>query len=138
MSAGTINVTPCDGRETWLVTLHGDHDVATRALLERQTRPIWPSCKVGVIDLSDTTHIDSGVIRWLLEAERALEAAGAFTLSVVEGRSGTVAARIFGVLRMRHVLACYETRAEAFAQVPAEIGQYRGFSYPPDLVLTLV
>ena len=128
MSPGTVDVTPCDGRGTWLVTLHGDHDLATRALLEQQTRPVWPRCKVAVIDLSDTTFIDSGVIRWLLEAERELEAAGAFTLSVVEGRPGTVADRIFSALRMRYVLACYETRAQAFAQAPAGFGRDRVFA----------
>jgi anti-anti-sigma regulatory factor len=71
-----------------------------------------------VIDLSDTTFIDSGVIRWLLSVERELEAAGAFTLSIVEGGPGTVADRLFGLLHMRHVLACYATRADALAQAP--------------------
>ena len=87
-----------------------------------------------MIDLSDTTFIDSGVIRWLLAAERALEAAGAFTMSVVEGRPGTVADRIFGVLRMRSVLACYETRADAFAQAPTSI-EPDSLSCPDDFVL---
>jgi hypothetical protein len=118
MSVGTVKVTPCDSQGTWLVTLHGDHDLATRRLLDDQTRPIWPLCKVAVIDLSDTTFIDSGVIRWLLRVERELEAADAFTLSIVEGAPGTVADRIFGLLRMRYVLACYATREEALTQAP--------------------
>jgi anti-anti-sigma regulatory factor len=118
MSTGTVKVTPCDSRGTWLVTLHGDHDLATRQLLEHQTRAIWSLCEVAVIDLSDTTFIDSGVIRWLLHVEHELEAAGVFTLSIVEGAPGTVADRIFGLLRMRHVLACYATREEAFTQAP--------------------
>jgi hypothetical protein len=119
MITGTVTVTPCDSNGTWLVTLQGDHDLATRPLLERQTRGIWPLCKVAVIDLSDATFIDSGVIRWLLSVESELEAAGAFTLSIVEGHPGTVTDRIFGLLRTRDFLACYATRAEALAQAPA-------------------
>ncbi|MDP9256338.1 MAG: STAS domain-containing protein, partial [Actinomycetota bacterium] len=94
-------MTPCDSHGTWLVTLQGAHDLATRPLVEQQTRAIWPLCKVAVIDLSDATFIDSGVIRWLQSVERELEAAGAFTLSVVEGQPGSVADRIFGLLRIR-------------------------------------
>ena len=118
MSTGTVTVTPCDSKGTWLVTLQGDHDLATRPLLEQQTAAIWPLCKVAVIDLTDATFIDTGVVRWLLDVERQLEAAGAFTLSIVEGLPGTVADRIFGLLRTRHVLACYATRADALAQAP--------------------
>lgn len=118
MSDGTVTVTPCDSHGTWLVTLQGEHDLANRRLLEQQTGAVWPLCKAAVIDLSDATFIDSGVIRWLLSVERELEAAGAFTLSIVEGRPGTVADRLFGLLRMGHVLACYPTRADALAQAP--------------------
>jgi anti-anti-sigma regulatory factor len=119
MSAASITVTPCDDAGTWLISLAGDHDLATRPRLDEQTRAIWPSCKVAVIDLSEVDFMDSGVIRWLLAVEERLEAAGALSLSIVEGRPGSVADRIFGLLRMRHVLACYPTREEAFAQAPA-------------------
>jgi anti-anti-sigma regulatory factor len=122
MSAGTAVVTPCDSKGTWLVTLHGDHDLASRTALELHTGAIWRFCKVVVIDLSEATFVDSGVIRWLLSVERELEAAGASTLSIVEGPPGCAAARIFELLRMRHVMACYSTRAEAFDQAPASNG----------------
>lgn len=118
MSAGTVTCTPCDSRGTWLITLHGEHDLASRPRLERQTRDIWPLCKVAVVDLSEATFIDSGVIKWLISAESALEAAGAHTLSIVEGPPGSVSDRLFEILRMRHVLPCYATREEAFAQAP--------------------
>jgi anti-anti-sigma regulatory factor len=115
MRAGTVTCTPCDSRGTWLITLQGEHDLATRPALVRETRDVWPLCKVAVVDLSDTTFIDSSVIKWLLSVESALEAAGAVTLSVVEGPPGSVANRLFELLRIRHVLPCYATRAEAFA-----------------------
>ena len=112
---GTVTCTPYDSRGAWLITLQGEHDLATRPTLERETRDIWPLCKVAVVDLSDTTFIDSSVVKWLLRAESALEAAGGVTLSVVEGPPGSVANRLFELLRIRHVLPCYASRAEAFA-----------------------
>ena len=118
MSTGTVTVTPCDANGTWLITLQGEHDLATRAALKAQTDPIWPFCTVAIIDLSDADFVDSGLIRWLLHVECELEAAGASTLSIVEGTPGSVADRIFGILHMPHVLACYPTRTEALQQAP--------------------
>jgi anti-anti-sigma regulatory factor len=122
MSALLTTTSRDDG--TWLVTLHGDHDLATRLQLARETDPIWANCKAAVIDLSDATFIDSGVIRWLLDVERQLEEAGAFTLGIVEGRPGSAATRLFELLRVRHVLACYPTLEDALAQA-------RQFAWPP-------
>ena len=116
MRAGTVTVTPCDSKGTWLVMLHGEHDLATRLLLDEQTRAIWPLCTVAVVDLSEATFIDSGVIRWLMSVEREFAEAGTFTLSIVEGPSGTVADRLFGLLRMRYAVDCYATREDALAQ----------------------
>ena len=116
MSAGTVTVTPYDSKGTWLVTLHGDHDLASRTILELQTGGIWRHCKVAVIDLSEATFVDSGVIRWLLSVDASSKQRVPSTLSIVEGPPGCAAARIFGLLRMSHVMACYATRAEAFDQ----------------------
>ena len=62
------------------------------------------------------------MIRWLLEVERHLEEAGAFTLSIVVGQPGSAAARLFELLRMHHVLACYPTLEDALAQAPDGYG----------------
>jgi anti-anti-sigma regulatory factor len=107
---------------TWLVTLHGDHDLLTHAELARETDHVWALCRRAIIDLSDAGFVDSSVIRWLLDVERQLEEAGAFTLSIVEGPPGCAAARLFELLRMEHVLACYPTLERALAQTPAEYG----------------
>jgi ABC-type transporter Mla MlaB component len=118
-SVGSVTVTHCDGNGTWLVALHGEHDLSSAPLLEQQTSPIWPRCKVAVIDLSGAGFVDSGMIKWLLSVARELEAAGAFTLSIVEGLPGGAAARLFALLGIRDMLACYPTREAAFAQVAA-------------------
>jgi anti-anti-sigma regulatory factor len=122
MSAGSVTCTPCDSRGTWLITLQGEHDLVTRPGLERETRDVWPLCQVAIIDLSDTTFIDSGVVRWLLSSETALEAAGGHSLRVVVGPPGSVADRLFATLGVRHVLPCYPTRAAALARAPAGAG----------------
>ena len=67
MSAGTVTVTPCDADGTWLVALHGDHDLASRVRIREQTGLVWRCCRHAIIDLTDVTFIDSGVIAWLLE-----------------------------------------------------------------------
>jgi ABC-type transporter Mla MlaB component len=118
MSAGTVTVTPCDATGTWLVALYGDHDLASRVRIREQTDMVWRCCRHAIIDLTDVTFIDSGVIAWLLEVERELEAAGAHTLSIVEGPPRSYPARLFGLLRMQDVVACYPTRAEALGQTP--------------------
>ncbi len=118
-----VCATTGDDDGTWLVTLRGDHDLRTRSELARETNPVWALCTVAIIDLSNVGFIDSGVIRWLLDVERQLEKAGAFTLSIVEGPPGSAAARLFGLLRMRSVMACYPTLADALAQAPAAPSQ---------------
>ena len=73
MNPGTATITHWDASSTWLVTLHGEHDLATRDHLAEQTGMIWRVCKVAIIDLSDVEFVDSGLIRWLLDVERQLE-----------------------------------------------------------------
>jgi ABC-type transporter Mla MlaB component len=126
MSKGTVTITPCDTSGTWLIALHGDHDLATRAQLAAQTSAIWPFCTAAIIDLSAVGFVDSGIIRWLLDVERQLEAAGAFTLSIVEGTPGSAADRLFGLLRMPHVLACYPTREAALTQARNDHAELAG------------
>jgi ABC-type transporter Mla MlaB component len=109
----------CDGGGTWLIVLHGEHDLATIPLLDEQTRHVWPQCTIAVIDLSEVTFIDSSLVHWLLRVEGVLEAAHGFTLSIVTGPPGGVAGKLFDRLHISNVLACYETRRDAFMQAVA-------------------
>ena len=114
-----VTVTQCDRDGTWLVALSGEHDLTSIPLLAMKTRRIWAQCKIAVVDLTDVTFIDTGVVSWLLSVERALEEGEGFTLSVVQGVPGSFPARLFDRLHMGSVLACYATRREAFMQAPA-------------------
>jgi ABC-type transporter Mla MlaB component len=112
-------VTCCDQRGTWLVELHGEHDLSTMPRLEQQTRHVWPHCTNAVIDLSEVTFTDSSLIDWLLRVEQALEQAHGFTLSIVTGPTSGAAGRLFKHIHMDCVLACYPSRREAFMQAVA-------------------
>jgi hypothetical protein len=125
-------ITRCDDHGTWLVALHGEHDLASMPLLDEQTRHVWPQCRIAVIDLSDVTFMDACMIHWLLRVERALEAAHSFTLGIVTGPRGGAAAKLFAHLRMSHVLACYETRRDAFMQAVANADALAGLSPATD------
>jgi anti-anti-sigma regulatory factor len=105
-----------DDHGTWLVVLRGEHDLATIPLLDEQTRAVWPQCRIAVIDLSEVTFMSSSLIHWLLRVEHALELADAVTLSVVTGPPSGAVATLFAQLRVNQVLACYETRRDAFMQ----------------------
>ena len=117
--AGGVTVTQCDRDGTWLVALYGEHDLTTIPLLATQTSQVWAHCKIAVVDLTDVTFVDTGVVSWLLSVERALEDGEGLTLSVVQGAPGSFTARLFDRLHMESVLACYATRREAFMQAPA-------------------
>jgi anti-anti-sigma regulatory factor len=115
--AGTVSATPCDANGTWLVALQGEHDQSTALRLD-QVRSLWPFCKAVVVDLGDADFIDSSVIRWILQGERELGAAGA-RMSVVVGLPDSPASCLFGLLKMSQVVPCYATREEALARVHA-------------------
>jgi anti-anti-sigma regulatory factor len=114
--AGTVSAKPCDNSGTWLIALRGEHDQSTALQLDR-TRWIWPFCGAIIVDLSEADFIDSSVIRWLLKLERELKGAGAQCLGIVVGPSSAPAASLFSLMRIPHVLACYETREEALSHV---------------------
>jgi hypothetical protein len=112
---GTFAVTKEDEDGTWLIALHGEHDISTTPQLERQTRSIWPVCTTVIVDLSEAAFIDCTVITWLLRTGQALDATWHQALRVVDGPPGCLARRLLDILCLRDALACYPTRHEALA-----------------------
>ena len=104
----------------------GEHDLSTAPLLEQATIGLWQRCTLAVVDLSGAAFIDTTVINWLMNAKHKLEASGGGTLGIVEGPPASFAARLFGQLSLRDVLACYPTRQDALAQVraPTALGRW--------------
>jgi anti-anti-sigma regulatory factor len=117
--AGSVSVRPQNADGAWLVALEGEHDLSTAALLEQATIGLWQRCTLAVVDLSGAAFIDTSVINWLMSAKRLVEASGSGTLGIVEGPPASFAARLFGLLSLRDVLACYPTRQDALTEVRA-------------------
>jgi anti-anti-sigma regulatory factor len=84
-------------------------------LLEEETIGVWPHAVLVVVDLSGAAFMDSTVVHWLMSARRELEASGTGVLRVAEGPAGSFAARLFGLLNLRDVIVCYQTRRDALA-----------------------
>ena len=118
-AAGSVAVSPQDADGAWLIALEGEHGLSTAALLEQATIGLWQRCTVAVVDLSAAAFIDTTVINWLMNAKHKLEASSGGTLGIVEGPPASFAARLFGQLSLRDVLACYPTRQDALAQTRA-------------------
>ena len=116
---GSVAVSPQDADGAWLIALEGEHGPSTAALLEQATIGLWQRCTLAVVDLSAAAFIDTTVINWLMNAKHKLEASSGGTLGIVEGPPASFAARLFGQLSLRDVLACYPTRQDALAQARA-------------------
>lgn len=125
-AAGSVVVSPQNADGAWLIALQGEHDLSTAGLLEQATIGLWQRCTLAVVDVSGAVFIDTTVIDWLMSAKRMLEASGGGTLGIVEGLPPSFAARLFSLLSLGDVLACYPTRQDALAQVraPAVLGPW--------------
>ena len=116
--AGTVTVSDHDGIGSWLVGLHGEHDLSTVSLLEDDTAGILDHCTRVVVDLSNASFIDCSVLNWLWRTQRMLEAAGRQPLLVVDGAQGSTTARVVDAAGVRGSFAFYPTRRAAFAEWP--------------------
>ena len=128
---GVVTVTHCDSNGTWLIALAGEHDLSTTLLIEQTTRDVWSRCSTAVIDVSQTTFIDSSVINWLVRSRDALGATGQGAMRLVYGPPSTPAARLFKQLGLPDMIACYPTRHEALANTTTLPGDGPGVIAPP-------
>jgi anti-anti-sigma factor len=119
--AGRVTVDHCDKNGTWLITLEGEHDLSTEPLIGQQTSEVLPQCSLVVVDVSQTTFVDSSVVNWIMRTRDTLDAPGGRALRLVAGPRSP-AGRLLDILGLRSVLACYATREEALADVPPSAG----------------
>jgi anti-anti-sigma regulatory factor len=116
-AAGSVAVSPQDADGAWLIVLEGEHDLSTAALLHQATVGLWHRCTLAVVDVSGTDFIDTTVINWLMNAKRMLQASRGGTLGIVEGPPASSAARLFRLLGLCDVVACFPTRQDALARM---------------------
>jgi len=98
-----------------VVALTGDHDLSTVPDLQTALADA-ADCDV-IVDLTDTTFIDSAVLGTLLASHRDATAAGRRWSLVVGDGSGAAVQRILELTGLGSVMAVYATREEAL-QIP--------------------
>ena len=98
-----------------VVTLRGDHDLSTATDVGRRIDLALESASGLAIDLSETTFIDSAVLRVLITAqERANERGAGFAIAVTDS-SGHGVHRLLTLTGLASKLATQPTRADAIA-----------------------
>jgi hypothetical protein len=128
-AVGSVAVSPENADGAWLIALEGEHDLSTAALLEQATVGLWQRCTLAVVDLSGAAFIDTTVINWLMSAKLMLEASGPRDSRHSSEPTGlSFAARLFRLLSMRDVLACYPTLRDALARLRARAALSPGLS----------
>jgi len=86
----------------WLLSLHGEHDIATQPSLREQLGHVRAAGGQIVVDLSGAGFVDSAIIGALLEGAEAGSA-----VSVV-APPGSVARRLADLVRLADALPVYD------------------------------
>jgi anti-anti-sigma factor len=80
----------------WLVSLSGEHDVATAPGLNATLRRIFSSGSCVVVDLTEATFIDSSILSGLVDAHRHAGGSPTESFAVVVPHE-SAATRLFGL-----------------------------------------
>jgi anti-anti-sigma factor len=102
------------GESLWLLSLVGEHDLATHGEVDHAFARIEASGTTVIVDLRDATFIDSTVIGKLT----ASRARGELLLLVVPPDG--VVRRLLDLVGLTRCLPVFETREEALQAVPDE------------------
>ena len=123
-SRGTIEV-EIQSEETAIVTLHGEHDMATTAGIA-VALAVAAGCPSVLVDVSDSTFIDSTVISAILRAAK-----GASTLELVAPK-GRPARRGLDLTGVGDLIPIHDTRDAGIASVEAAARQREPGNGRPD------
>jgi anti-anti-sigma factor len=118
-----------EGR-VWIVTLTGEHDLATverlrdtlGSLLSSETQPLTGRVRV-VIDLSVVEFIDSSTVNAMLWAQDEAKLRPDAELVLVEPPAGGAVARTVEMLDLGSIMTIYHTRGQAVPALDDQIEQ---------------
>jgi anti-anti-sigma regulatory factor len=110
---GTATASRHGASSTWLITIDGEHDIATRSLLEETMTGVGPACRTVVVDLSAASFVDASVINWLAQLQEAVPDVDGRALRVVVGAAAGAAGRLFDVLHLGEMFTCFPSAAAA-------------------------
>jgi anti-sigma B factor antagonist len=107
---GGVQTDHDDGSAAWVVRLTGEHDLSTLDTVRGQLAAV-PSGEPLVIDLSETSFLDSSVLGAVVEAHsRSEQAGGRFGVVVPEG---CFAARLVDLSGLNERLPVYRSQQAA-------------------------
>jgi anti-anti-sigma factor len=101
--------------DLWIVALVGEHDLSTAGVIEQRLVEVHSHGTRVVVDLSDTTFMDSTVLRVILK-ERDHTASAPDSPFAVVAPSGSPARRLLELVQIPGV-ALAESRVDALALV---------------------
>jgi len=101
------------GNDLWVVCLTGEHDITTAPHVRQQLNAVPPEVAAIVIDLSDTTFIDSGMLAELIQVRRQMESIPGRRLAVVVPPGGAAAGLFDLVDADRRFFKTFGSRASA-------------------------
>jgi anti-sigma B factor antagonist len=103
------------GRGVAVVTLRGEQDISTRAVLAQALQLAAAHSNV-VVDLSGCSFIDSTVINEFIKSCKRVEAGGErFMLVIPPGQAHV--ARIASIVRLAEMIELHESKDAAFASL---------------------
>jgi anti-sigma B factor antagonist len=107
---GGVQTDHDDGSSAWVVRLTGEHDLSTLDTVRGRLAAV-PSGEPLVIDLSETSFLDSSVLGAVVEAHaRSEQAGGRFGVVVPEG---CFAARLVDLSGLNERLPVYRSQQAA-------------------------
>jgi anti-anti-sigma factor len=98
----------------WLITLRGEHDLATAARLRGALEDVFAAGSVAIVDLSASSFIDSQVIGVIAGAATRVEAEEEHGLVVVAPPGGEPR-RVLDVVDLGRFVRVVDTREAALA-----------------------
>lgn len=110
--AGELVVEKTPG--AWVLGLRGEHDLSTRDTLIAEIEAVFAHGTRVVVDLSETTFLDSSILNVLFEGHRQSrhKHEDAF---VVAAPHGSLARRMLDLIQFGDVVPIYDSRENAIA-----------------------
>ena len=104
-----------------VVTLGGDHDVASRGAIA-DAFSVASTGRDLLVDLSDCTFVDSTIIKLLLQTMRALEENDGRLEIVIDTESHGHVARVAELMGIADVIPTHGTRSEGIRSLAGDDG----------------
>jgi anti-sigma B factor antagonist len=111
-----------DESGVWLIELIGEHDLSTVPDLAGALDEVFSHGTRILIDLSETTFIDSTIISTLVAAQRRSDEQPNETLIIAAPPGGGQPAALFDLVQLRQIVSIAESRGTALRELTNDTG----------------